>query len=224
MQIIVFIAQKGGTGKTTEAINLACAALEAGHNPLIIDIDVQASACRWADRRGDKSPTVIDAQPSRLPSAIEKAAEAGFDLVLIDTPAKSGDAGLAAARVANLVMIPYRPQILDLETIDSTKDILHLAGHPEHMAVFNAVPPVGFKRRDDAMAFLRQYDIPLCPYAISHRAAFGDATALGQSVLEYEPEGKAAQEIREVYKHVSQLLGKQEGAIYGATAKARRIG
>src|ERR1035438_5145644 len=97
----------------------------------------------------------------------------GFDFIVIDTPAKSGDAGLAAARVANLVIVPYRPQILDLETIDSSKDILRLAGDVPAMAVLNAVPPVGFKRRDDAMDFLKQYEIPICPHAISHRAVFG---------------------------------------------------
>lgn len=228
MQVIAFIAQKGGSGKTTEAVSLAGAALEGGRNPLIIDIDMQASACKWADRRGhDNPPHVIDAQPSRLANALEKAASMGFDLVLIDTPAKSGDAGLAAARVSNLVIIPYRPQILDLETVDSTKDILRLAGNISALAILNAVPPIGFRRRDDAMAFLQQYEIPICPYVISHRAVFGDAMALGKSVLEYEPEGKAAQEIREVYKHISQLLGRQEepeGAVYGATGKSRRVG
>ena len=44
MQTIAFIAQKGGTGKTTQAISLAGAALEAGRVPLVIDIDMQASA------------------------------------------------------------------------------------------------------------------------------------------------------------------------------------
>lgn len=225
MQIIAFIAQKGGSGKTTTAINLAGAALEDGRNPLVIDIDMQASACKWADRRGqDNPPHVIDAQPSRLANALEKAAGMGFDLVLIDTPAKSGDAGLAAARVSNLVIIPYRPQILDLETVDSTRDILRLGGNKPCLAVLNAVPPIGFKRREDATNFLKEYEIPICPHAISNRAIFGDAMVVGKSVLEFEPEGKAAQEIREVYKHVSQLLGKQEGAFHGAPAKARRIG
>jgi chromosome partitioning protein len=224
MFIIAMITQKGGTGKTTLALNLAVAAAEQGCKPLIIDVDMQASACKWADRRGeDKSPHVIDAQPSRLANAIEKAESMGFDFAIIDTPAKSGDAGLAAAKVADIVLIPCRPQILDLETIESTKDIIRLAGSPAAMAILNAVPPVGHRRREDAGDFLKQYDIPICTQAVSHRAIFGDATAMGQSVIESEPEGKAAQEIREVYLQVTKFAGKQEKIKHGAD-KSQRFG
>ena len=61
--------------------------------------------------------TVIDVQPSRLQYALEAAAEQGVDLVVIDTPPRSESAALEAARVANLVVIPCRAQILDLEGI-----------------------------------------------------------------------------------------------------------
>jgi chromosome partitioning protein len=224
MQVITLMAQKGGTGKTTAAINFAGAALIAGRKPLIIDVDMQASACKWADRRGvESSPHVIDAQPSRLMAALEKAAGMGFDFILIDTPAKSGEAGLAAARVSNLVVIPYRPQILDLETVESSRDLIRLANNVPAIALLNAVPPVGFRRRQEAADFLKQYDISICPHVISQRAVFGDAMAAGQSVLEFEPDGKASQEILIAYNYLSQLVGKlasRETA--DGTTKSRR--
>jgi chromosome partitioning protein len=224
MLIIAMITQKGGTGKTTLALNLAVAALLDGRNPLIIDVDMQVSACKWADRRGnDNPPHVINAQPARLANTIAEARRQAVDFIIIDTPAKSGDAGLAAARVSDLVIIPCRPQILDLETIESTKDILKLAGNPPAMAVLNAVPPVGHRRREDAGEFLKEYEIAICEQAISHRAIFGDATAMGQSAMEAEPDGKAAQEIREVYLQVLRFSGKQEQLTHGkATGKSQR--
>lgn len=216
MQTFSLVAQKGGTGKTTLLLNLAAAAHEDGRKILIIDVDSQASACKWADRRGkahpDKAeyPLVMDAQPERLANAVQKAGSMGFDFVLIDTPAKSGDAGLAAARVADVVLIPCRAQLLDIETIRSTKDILQIAGNPTAAAILNAVPPVGFKRRDEAASAITKYGIQVLQQAISVRAVFGDATAFGLTVLEYEPNGMAAQEIRNVYNQIIQLAGKQD--------------
>jgi chromosome partitioning protein len=220
MQTIAFIAQKGGTGKTTLTINLAAAAAQDGRSSLIIDIDPQVSACNWSDRRGhkDQAPYVSDGQAARLHTAIQKAESMGIDMVLIDTPAKSGEAGLAAAKVADLVVVPCRPQELDIETLDSVTKILTMADQPPTIVVLNAVPHLGWQRQLDARRDIGQKGFEIAGQAIANLAAFGDATKRGQSVLEFQPEGRAAQEIMEVYKQVIMLLGKQEsrGASHGA--------
>ncbi len=128
MYTIALIAQKGGTGKTTLAVSLAVAAGQVGLKALIFDLDPQATACNWKDRRQGEGPVVIDAQPSRLAAALEKCEENGVDFAVIDTPARSEQSALAAAKVADLVLIPCRPQAYDLETIPNTKEILALAG------------------------------------------------------------------------------------------------
>jgi cellulose biosynthesis protein BcsQ len=114
MQTISLIAQKGGTGKTTLALSLAVAAEAAGRTTLIVDLDPQASACKWGDRRTAETPAVIDAQSARLPNALEKAAQAGVDLAIIDTPARIEQAATEAARISDLVIIPCKPSIYDL--------------------------------------------------------------------------------------------------------------
>src|SRR3954449_13545837 len=92
MQTVALIAQKGGTGKTTLSLSLAVAAQNVGKQALIVDLDPQATACNWADRRQNAVPLVIDAQPARLANALNKAAEAGIDLAIVDTPARSEQA------------------------------------------------------------------------------------------------------------------------------------
>ena len=68
MTTIAILSQKGGAGKTTLAINLAGAAEAAGHQVVIIDLDPQASAKAWYDRRGKEHPVVISSQPRPPPS------------------------------------------------------------------------------------------------------------------------------------------------------------
>jgi chromosome partitioning protein len=205
MYTVALIAQKGGTGKTTLAISLAVAAGQVGMTSLIIDLDPQATACNWKDRRTDASPVVIDAQPSRLSAALEKAAENGVDFAIIDTPARSENSALAAAKLADLVLIPCRPQAYDLETIPNTKEILALAGHTPAVAVLNAVPAIG-DRHEQARILLNRLQIPVCPHTLGHRAVFGDAGAVGQAAQEYDPRGKGAAEILQVYKYILSTL------------------
>jgi chromosome partitioning protein len=64
MKVISPICQKGGTAKTTTAINLAVEALAYGLEVVIIDLDPQVSACDWKDIRGEAPPVV--AQPPSL--------------------------------------------------------------------------------------------------------------------------------------------------------------
>jgi chromosome partitioning protein len=99
------VAQKGGTGKTTLALSLAVAAEAAGRSVLVVDLDPQASACKWTDRRSGETPSVIDAQPARLAAALAKAEQAGIDLASVDTPARIEQAAAEAAKVADLVLI-----------------------------------------------------------------------------------------------------------------------
>ena len=205
MYTVALIAQKGGTGKTTLAVSLAVAAGQVGMTSIIVDLDPQATACNWKDRRKGEGPVVIDAQPSRLAAALEKAAENGVDFAVIDTPARSEQSALAAAKAADLVIIPCRPQAYDLETIPNTLEILTLAGNKPAVAILNAVPAVG-DRHEQARGFLNRLRVPVCPHTLGHRAVFGDAGAVGLAAQEYDSRGKGAAEILQVYKYILSTL------------------
>jgi len=205
MQTISFIAQKGGTGKTTLALSLAVAAEAAGNTALIVDLDPQASACKWGDRREPEAPAIIDAQPSRLANALEKAAQAGIHLALIDTPARIEQAAVEAARAADLVLIPCKPSIYDLETLRTTLDLVQGRAKRPPVVVLNAVPSQG-TRSSQATQAIRSMGVAVCPAYIAQRVAFEYAAQLGLSASEYEPAGKAAAEIRQLYVSILRLL------------------
>src|SRR5580693_4718844 len=130
MKTIAIISQKGGAGKTTLAIHLAVAAEMAHKSAAVIDLDPQASATSWKDLREGETPVVASAQVTRLVQVLEAAAKHGADIAIIDTAPHSESAALAAARAADLILIPCRPAILDLRAIHLTIDLSKLADKP----------------------------------------------------------------------------------------------
>src|SRR5512134_697468 len=115
MKTVAVISQKGGSGKTTIALHLAVAGALAGKNTAIIDLDPQASAAKWSDRRETDLPVVISAQAARLRKEMDRVRDFGGEFLIIDTAPHSDSAAIEAAQAADLVIIPCRPAILDLE-------------------------------------------------------------------------------------------------------------
>ena len=141
------------------------------------------------------------AQAARLGKALKAAEERGVDLVVVDTPARKADASLEAAKLANLVVLPCRTQIYDLETVPSSRELVAVAGNTPTLVVLNAVPSRG-SRAEQTRTAVTDFGLPVCSVTLGQRAAFGDAATRGLTALEYQPSGKAADESRKVYKYV----------------------
>jgi chromosome partitioning protein len=198
MKTVAVESGKGGSGKTTTILNLAVAANIAGKTVVVIDLDPQASAAEWKDSRTAETPVVVSVPPTRLPQALQAARDGGAELVLIDTAPHSESAALAAAKAADLVLIPTRPGILDLRAIGPTADLAKLAGKPAYI-VLNAVPPGATRLVEDARAAAAVHGLEVAPVMIEQRAALSHSLTAGQTAQEYEPRGKAAEEISRLY-------------------------
>ncbi|MGD0679407.1 MAG: AAA family ATPase [Polyangiaceae bacterium] len=208
MKIIAIVGQNGGCGKTTTAQNLAVAASKAGQTVVVIDLDSQPTSVNWGDRRSAESPAVVSAQVARLKSVLEAAAKQGSTLAILDTPPRTSEATLEAAKVADLVLAPVRPIVNDMETLPALRELVTLAGSPKTYVLINAAPPQGTlyaeaQRAAEGMGF------EVCPVVLRQRAAFGYAPGGGHGVVEYEPGGKAAEEIKALYKFAIKLLSSK---------------
>lgn len=207
---IALIGQKGGTGKTTAALGLAVAAARQGQPSAIIDLDPQANAANWKDRREEPNPAVVSAQVSRLRQTLETAREHGAEFVVIDTPGKSDSAAVEAARCADLVLIPVRPQIFDLETLPAVRDLLRVAGSALAYLVLNGVHPQARKQAEDAKAMIENLcGLPVCPAHLCQRAGYAEAPMSGKAPQELDPEGRAAIELDQLYRFTLHHLTRE---------------
>lgn len=199
------LSQKGGSGKTTLALHLAVAAERAGHSVAVLDLDPQSSAAVWSDSRESDSPSVTAIQASRLTQAKAVAAKAGATLTILDTAPHSADAAVSAAKAADLILVPCRPGILDLRAIETTASIIKYACKPGFV-VLNHAPPRAPRLIEDAIAAVGQHGLEVSPVVIHQRSAFVHSLPGGQTASEFEPEGKAAEEISSLLAWVSETI------------------
>lgn len=204
MKIIAILSQKGGVGKTTLAIHLAVTTMKKKNQVAIVDLDPQASVYGWWKGRNKEDPDVVSAQAAALPSIIDEAKRQKVDWMFIDTAPHSESAAIAAAEHADIVIIPCRAGILDIRAINATIKIAKLSGTTA-IALLNAVPAHG-TRGDAAREAIAKYKIPIAPVQMGLRVAYDDAILEGMGVVEFEPTGKATEEINEIYKWITKKL------------------
>ena len=203
MKILAIIGQKGGNGKTTTALGLAVEGVRKGRAVAVIDLDPQATAANWSDRREVKdAPAVVSCQVARLRQVLDAAQAQGVALAIIDTAGKSTSAALAAAKVADKVLMPIQPQLFDIETLQNVKEILTLAGNPPAAVVINRAAVQG-RRHEETEEAAAAMGFTVAPVVLYQRAAHGDAGNIGQTAAEYEPKGKAAQEMAALYDYIA---------------------
>jgi chromosome partitioning protein len=202
------LKQKGGAGATTIAVHLAVAARDAGQRVCILDTDPQRSAVSWSTARGDSEPPVVPVSIEQLDEALTAATADGYDLVLIDTPPHSSAATAVVARISDLAILPTRPSALDLAAMPATLAIVQ-ATHVPSVIVLNACPPRA-PEVAEIRELLGQSGVPVWEGQIGERTAFRRAIAHGLAVTEpgADTDGKAANEMRELWSHVAILLSR----------------
>lgn len=128
MRILVFLSQKGGSGKTTLVVHTAVAAAEAGLDVLVVDTDPQQSATVWSNARTADTPIVATVAATDLERVLTAARDEGIDLAIIDTAPHAAPEAARIARAADLVLIPCRPTAFDLAAAEQAARIVKAAG------------------------------------------------------------------------------------------------
>lgn len=197
MYVLALVAQKGGSGKSTMAIHMAVEGYRRGMKTLLIDIDPQASAAKIMDRRGDDPPDVTTEAAGRLEKAVEAARTAGYEFVVVDTAPQADRAAAQAAKVADLVLSPVQPSIVDLDAVDATIDVCKLAGAPMLFAL-NRIPTQGQEITGTVDA-LKKRGVQVSNVRWGERKAFRYPFMKGLTAQEVEGGSKAAGEVRGLF-------------------------
>ena len=215
MKILAIISQKGGVGKTTLALALAVAATKAKKTAAVFDLDPQASAAFWKDTREAVDPAVVALPPARLCHALKAAADTGCDMAIIDAPPFAKDIAFEAAQHADFILIPTKAAVFDVMAVTKTLELVRHYDKPA--SVILTFCPVRGREMDDTEDAIRAMQAEIAPVRIHNLIAYSRAQQTGLAAQEFEPDGKAALEIKQLYNYTciqlyrgEQTHGKQQ--------------
>ena len=165
-------------------------------NTAVIDLDPQTLATKWSDRHDADLTVIFSAHASRLHHEMHHVDETGDEILFLDTAPHSDSAALEAAKVSDLVLIPCRPAILDMEAISNTLDLVKTIGKPVFV-VMNAVAAQG-EESEEAVEAISALNVQVCPVRLVSHVAFSRSLITGQTAQEFKPDGKTVHEIAQL--------------------------
>ncbi|WP_394146975.1 AAA family ATPase [Shewanella atlantica] len=205
--ILLVGGEKGGAGKSCLAQNLAVHITQKFQaNVLMVDCDPQRTTSDWIQARNE-DPSLPTINCIQLYGKIRNdllSQDERFDYVIVDCGGQDNLAMRAAMSVATYVVLPLRPKRRDLKTLPHMEDMLSTCKmvNPKMVAtiVMTQCPslPSQFKRILEAKEVVQSFGLRVLNAVTFSRNIYDDSEEQGSSVIEIEPEGKAAAEIRAI--------------------------
>lgn len=203
-KVITIAQQKGGSGKTTLAANLAIAFLRQGKRVALLDTDPQGSLGRWAMMRidGQAVPDIGFSTASAWGVSYEMTKLRGqADVILVDTPPKVDSDLRPALREADLVLVPVASSHVDLWATESVLDLAARENTPALIVLNRA--RAGTRLADEVA---QAVTVPRAATILGNRVIYAETLGQGRSVTEAAPSGPAAKEIAALAAEIAALL------------------
>ena len=190
--ILTTTNQKGGTGKSTIATNLAACFARDGAEVLLVDADPQRSALDWRADRPDTVPLVqviglpVENLHREIPPFTRK-----YECIIIDGGGRITATARAAVSIADFVLVP---------TLPSKPDILSTQDFFLNMLLTSTL----MRRKTEE--YVRTLPYPTFATTLHQYTAYREAFAVGLSTVEYDTTSKAAKEVLALYAELKEIL------------------
>lgn len=205
--IISILNQKGGTGKTTLAVNLARAYTLRNMKTLLVDSDPQGSAQRWHECSGGDLIDMTCLLMNTLDKDVMKFVDR-YDRIIIDGVPRVSPLTICAIKAADLILIPVQPSPYDIwataDLIPNIKDRIEMTDGKTKAAFIVTRKITGTKIANEVYGEVENLDLPIFKTSTSQRVAYATSVKKGLSVLDGEYEGS------EAHKEISQILNEIE--------------
>lgn len=208
--IVSILNQKGGSGKTTIATNIARALQIGGADVLLVDADPQGSARDWAVANENQPvPVVALDRPQLLKNDIKKISQP-YEWVIVDGAPQLQEMAASCICSSDIILIPVQPSPYDIwscaDLVDTIKARQALTdnGYPKAFFVVSRMIK-GTSLAADIVETLKDYEFESLENMTVQRQIYAKSAVSGLSVIDVDSGGKAAKEIMAIVKELKSI-------------------
>ncbi|WLP95925.1 ParA family partition ATPase [Psychrobacter sp. M13] len=212
MKVIAVLNQKGGSGKTTIATQLARGLQLQGHSVLLVDSDQQGSARDWRAVDEDNPVPVIGLDRPTLDKDLKNVSDKEY--VVIDGSPQATSLALSAIKAADFVLIPVQPSPYDVwatsDLVDLVKQRIEMTDGKLKAAfvVSRAIQNTNIGK--EVASVLLEYGLPVLNSRIMQRVSYPNSASLGKTVFDTESaNSNAVQEMTALVNEVKTFFDKK---------------
>ncbi|ALB01930.1 chromosome partitioning protein ParA [Francisella persica ATCC VR-331] len=207
-KVVSLLQQKGGSGKTTTAINIACGLKELGYKVAIIDMDKdKPDAYMWMAKNDQLGNFVYSLDEKNVREKVIEFKQ-DLDFIIIDTPPNFQTAALKSALLSDLVVIPCSPSGMDLSGLIEAKDLAITAEKP-YKFFANRVQ-IQSNMAKSLWEFFEQ-DGNFFDAYVSQSVKFIEAEAEGVYVGDYAKQSKVHIQVKKLAREIVEFFGEDNG-------------
>lgn len=205
-KVISLLQQKGGSGKTTTAINIACGLKELGFKVAIVDMDKdKPDAYMWMTKNDDTNDFVYNLDEKSIREKVTEI-KPQLDYIVIDTPPNFQTAALKSALLSDLVVIPCSPSGMDLSGLVEAKDLALTADKPYKFFANRVQMQSNMSK--SLLDFFEEDGNFFASY-VSQSVKFIEAEAEGQYIGKYAKQSKVHIQVKKLAREITEFFGEK---------------
>ncbi len=216
MRVVAFVSEMPGSGKTALAGHVAAQAEAEGVGPVVLlDGDPAGDLSHWwRDRDATASPILGAWDRTISAEGFKRLAKGGVKLVVIDTPSGRSAMAEQAVALADIVVIPTRPNPKDLEVAGVVVDMVEAHGTPFVFLINHAND--NDEMPTAAVIALAQHGT-VCPVILPQRGDFSACQHSGRTVMELDPDSPSSEDMARLWDYLTDHMCR-----VALSAKVRR--